>query len=329
MLAAISFERATSALAEPEGLGTWRADFDASASFMADAELRVPEGEALAERCRRYRFPEPAVETLVAHRDEWDDERVRRLGAHAQWLAWERYAPGNDGQAGWPAPPRECPLLYAYAAIGLAPRTEGAHAALGIQPDVTAATLWDIGKQVVLHRRIHGEVGMPKGWWIVHHLALHLFRLGRLQFQRDLSRPAYAPLPVGERFLGVHIPEDGPLAPQACEESFAAARAFFERHYPEDRPRGFVCASWLLDPTLAELLPDDSNIVRFQRRFELVASAKSYSSVFEFLFDRPDLDRAQEPDLEALPQETALERAVVAHYRGGGRIGAGIGVISS
>ena len=35
--------------------------------------------------------------------------------------------------------------------------------------------------------------------------------------------------------------------------------------------------------------------MRFQRRFELIASAKNYSSVFEFLFDRPDLARQSVP----------------------------------
>ena len=49
--------------------------------------------------------------------------------------------------------------------------------------------------------------------------------------------------------------------------------------------------------------------------------------MFAFLFGRPDLDGTRKPDLEGLPQNTALERAVVAHYRAGGRIGAGMGAV--
>ncbi len=79
-----------------------------------------------------------------------------------------------------------------------------------------------------------------EGDWVVHHLALHLFRLGRLQFQRS-SRPGYAPVAKGEMFLDVHIPEGDPLSPDLCDESFEAAPAFFARYFPEDRPRVFAC----------------------------------------------------------------------------------------
>jgi hypothetical protein len=347
-MSSMSFDQATTVLGRPEWFAAWRADFDASAGYLDRAELFVPVGEALVERCRRYRFPPAAIDTLVTHRAEWDDERIRRLGAHIQWMSWERYAPRTYLQLGWPPPPSECKLLYAYAALGLAPRTEAAHAELGVSPDVTSATLWDVGQQVALHERIHGEFGMAKGWWIVHHLTLHLFRLGRLQFQRAVGRPGLGPIAEGEVFLDVHIPEDGPLTEAACDESFAAARDFFARRsYAELRPeerspeepgqpdsghrpraRYFACSSWLLDPGLLEILPADSNIVRFQRRFELLpGGATETSTVFEFAFDRPDLDRTRDPNLEGLPQNTGLERALVEHYRAGGRIGGAVGVI--
>jgi hypothetical protein len=64
-------------------------------------------------------------------------------------------------------------------------------------------------------------------------------------------------------------PRGGPMTPEAVTASLDEARAFFPRHFPDERYTTFSCGSWLLDPRLLEYLPEDSNIVRFQQRFEL------------------------------------------------------------
>jgi hypothetical protein len=111
----------------------------------------------------------------------------------------------------------------------------------------------------------------------------------------------------------VHIPDAGPLAPAACDESFAWAREFFPRHFPSEAHRVARCRSWLLDPQLAEYLDPHSNIVRFQRRFELSEDVRDGSDdILWFVFRRRG-----DVDLEALPQRTTLERAVVTHLRAG------------
>jgi GNAT-like C-terminal domain len=77
--------------------------------------------------------------------------------------------------------------------------------------------------------------------------------------------------------LGVHVPRDGGrLTPDACDRSFACAREFFPRHFPEASSETARCTSWLLDP------------LRLRR--ERVA-------------------------IDDLPQTTTLERAVVSHLK--------------
>src|SRR5262249_22677272 len=74
-----------------------------------------------------------------------------------------------------------------------------------------------------------------------------------------------------------------------------------------------TCTSWLLDDQLAEYLPADSNILAFQRRFEPVPGAQDDdASMLRAVFGA---DHAQA--LDALPQETTLQRAVVRHLRSG------------
>jgi hypothetical protein len=120
------------------------------------------------------------------------------------------------------------------------------------------------------------------------------------------------PFRDGEPALGIHIPESGPLTPEACDDSFAQARTFFPRHFPESATRLAICTSWLLDPQLADYLPPDSNIVRFGRRFTLVGDGSDGDAdVLRFVFHRI------RPNIDELPQRTTLERATVAHLRAG------------
>jgi hypothetical protein len=82
--------------------------------------------------------------------------------------------------------------------------------------------------------------------------------------------------------------------------------------FPKPDRRIATCTSWLLDEQLADYLPAESNIMEFQRRFEVVPGAWEHDEgVLSFVFHR------KEPDLDALPQETTLQRAVVAHLRSG------------
>ena len=88
---------------------------------------------------------------------------------------------------------------------------------------------------------------------------------------------------------------------------------FVERHFREHDFRVATCTSWLLDEQLADYLPADSNIVRFQRRFTVVDGATDDGrDILRFVFDRVP------KSIDELPQRTALERAIVSHLRGGG-----------
>ncbi len=202
---------------------------------------------------------------------------------------------------GWPAAPPGRPWFHVYVFLAALDDVRAFHAARGIPDDVSWATLRDLGRHLAIHRPAHGRGGFDEHWWLTLHFRGSLYELGRLQFDRMASE------------LGVHIPDSGPLDPAACDASFAAARAFFPRHFPEERYAVARCRSWLLDPQLAEYLDADSNIVRFQRRFRIDDDVRDGDEdVVWFVFRRRPV-----PPLDELPQRTTLERAIVAHLRAG------------
>lgn len=130
--------------------------------------------------------------------------------------------------------------------------------------------------------------------------------------------------------LGVHIPAagpfHGPMTPEACEESFRQAVAFFRRHFPGHDFRAFTCKSWILDSQLARSLPESSNIVRFQRRFTLVpVRGATDAQTIERVWGVP-LARTAGWDWRAAPRDSRMRALLAEHVEHGGRWRMGGGI---
>ena len=204
--------------------------------------------------------------------------------------------------------------FFAYVYLAALGDVRRFHARRGITDEVSWATLSDLGRNLKRDRLLLGDGGLRTSGWLTLHFRGSIYELGRLQFARMNVRAAHVAdaFREGESALGIHIPESGPLTPEACDDSFAQARPFFARHFPESPTRLGICTSWLLDPQLAEYLAPDSNVVRFGRRFTLVGDGyDGNADVLRFVFHRIT------PQIDDLPQRTTLERAIVAHLRAG------------
>ena len=105
----------------------------------------------------------------------------------------------------------------------------------------------------------------------------------------------------------VHIPEGGPLTPSLVDASFALAQAMFS-------PTLFACDSWLLDPELSKVLPSESNICRFMRRFKKFPVSFSTPQIYERVFTFG----ATRTDILTWTSTTSLQKRVQDHIRSGG-----------
>jgi GNAT domain-containint protein/N-acyltransferase family protein len=191
-----------------------------------------------------------------------------------------------------------------YAYLALVDVVMGYHRDHGIADAVSWVTLADLGRNLAIDRRMHREGWPVMQAWLTLHARGGVYQLGRLQHQR------------GGTAIGLHIPEAGPMTPQAVTASLDQARAFFPRHFPDEHYPAFSCGSWLLDPQLLEYLPADSNIVLFQQRFELEPyqppeGIDADVEVLRFVF------RTLTTPLDQLPRRTVLQRAVIDHLKAG------------
>lgn len=288
----------------------------------------LPDAPSARAELRRLGLDEVDVEEAVAALAELEQSPVLRwvLERSLSRLAQTRgcadasfgplpQLPAELGSAG------RCLPIHLFMIA--APDVRAWHRERGVPAPVTEATLADLGRHVRIHRRMYETTGVDAPGWMMLHLRGLLFECGRLQYEpirlrlppgdHDGAHPAAGGGPAaGEDVMSVHIPESGALAASAVDASLLEGRRLFELCFPDPPRRYFTCSSWLLDDQLAEHLPPTSNIIRFQRRFRLLPGGREADAdVLTFVFRRPD------PVLSELPQETTLQRAVVAHLRAG------------
>jgi hypothetical protein len=173
-----------------------------------------------------------------------------------------------------------CPDSSRFRADGLADGTNGIN-----DPDAWTATLQIGGDTIVGHPvkdciALREPITIPARDW----------------------EPAMAP---GDDIVEVHIAGGSKMLHEDCIDAYRQAIEFFPRYYPDRNFRGFTCWSWLLDPGLAEILPADSNIVKFQQDFYLLPVPSNEAQCYDLVFGDSGVDPTK------LTPTTQLQRAII------------------
>jgi len=160
-----------------------------------------------------------------------------------------------------------------------------------------------------------GYYEFDRAFWTYRQSSMVLFRLGQLEFEMKKDDE-------GNNVVAVHIPSDAKLTEENVDEALRMAKEFFASYYPDYAACEYTCYSWLLAPKLKEILSEDSNIVRFQNRFDIRMEDKTDLSVLEWAFKVEE-----DTDFASLPEDTSLQRKAKALLLNGGYVGIGSGVL--
>lgn len=185
--------------------------------------------------------------------------------------------------------------------------------------DVAWRSLADLGQQVWVHRVTDGSFGCGTYWWLAVVYSGVFAHLGRLQFNLDRVD--------GQVVVSTHIPQSGPLTPDAVADAFAQAKEVFGTRFGNATGEcpPICCDSWLLDPDLAAALPPQSNMARFQACWQVSGPGREADdSVLFFAF------RRRPPIVVSdLPTETRLHQVLVARWAEGGHWHSCLGFLRS
>lgn len=184
--------------------------------------------------------------------------------------------------------------------------------ALGISEKVYVDTMACFTRFLEETRYMTGEYRYDRAYWSYRQVSISLFRIGQLEFELRRDRGSIA----------VHIPSDAVLSDSEVDASVRQAGEFLKEHFPECVSFPFTCHSWLLSPELGKLLPESSNIRRFQQRFRILEVQPEDRSFMQWLFAAPS-----GTPIEELPEDTSLRRNVKQLLLSGGMIGSALGVL--
>ncbi len=179
--------------------------------------------------------------------------------------------------------------------------------------EIYVATMKFCTRFIVEHYRVHGKYKFVWAWWFPRQLSLQEFRIGCLEYEFVEDD--------GKRIF-VHIPSDADLHKNVVEESFRGFNVFRETFFPEWVDTQIFCESWLLSPALLELLNDNSNIINFQRYFQVEKVDYDSMAVMDWVF--PGFKQVT----EQLPENTSLQRGMKRHLLEGKKIGWAIGYMN-
>lgn len=160
----------------------------------------------------------------------------------------------------------------------------------------------------------NGRMFFDRAWWTYRQLSMRIFRIGELEYEMKEFE--------GESVISLHIPSDADFSEQLINKSLDEAKDFFATYFPEFIYTKMICNSWLLSPELGSMLAENSNIKKFQNRFEIVRENTEDREYIEWLFQR-----LENTPYEELPENTSLQKKVKQLLLNGGNIGTALGIM--
>ena len=183
---------------------------------------------------------------------------------------------------------------------------------IGISDDIYYTTMACFARFLEETKRITGKWCYDRAFWSHRQTSMRIFRIAELEYELCCEKQA----------VSVHIPTDARFTPEAVDASLEAARNFLAKYFPQCAEYSFICHSWLLSPELARFLLEGSNILSFQRRFEIQSVQPEEKDFFQWLFEA-----TKDTPVEMLPENSSLQRSVKRLLLEGGNIGAARGVM--
>lgn len=132
----------------------------------------------------------------------------------------------------------------------------------------------------------------------------------------SLSLKEWGPVLIpGMKALTLHIPAGADLSEEKLLESLRMAMGYFGKEIGLETSL-ILCDSWLLDPHLEELLPENGRICSFMRKFYKLPVKEQVPQIFERVMGF-DFKRGE---LESFQAITSLQKHLKNYILGGGEV---------
>ncbi|MBE5983754.1 MAG: hypothetical protein E7248_10705 [Paenibacillaceae bacterium] len=177
---------------------------------------------------------------------------------------------------------------------------------LGISKKIFIDTMKFFTRFLQDYKDRNGSYGYIWSWWAVRQISMVEYRIGVLEYEMRVEND--------KNLIDIHIPADADMERSSLRESYLQAKEFFEKYYPEFSRADMVCSSWLLAPSLKNVLPENSRILKFQNAFEIQDMDEDSLGFMDWVYGSRDIP------IEELPENTSLQRRLKPYLRNNGKI---------
>jgi len=184
---------------------------------------------------------------------------------------------------------------------------------IGIDDVIFVSTMKCFTRFLQEHYNGYKEWVFDRDWWTYRQIAMKIFRLGELEYEMKNDGK--------DNYISLHIPSDAHLAIDKVKTSVTFSEKFFQRYFPDYDKSAYRCRSWLLSPALKSLLPDDSNIIKFQSLFKLTKEDDGGSGYIQWIYKK------KYQDYNELPEITTLQKNLKRFLLSGNTLSIGTGIL--
>lgn len=253
----------------------------------------------VAELCKKIHMPAEVTEQVLSLELDWDALApvLSDLKTEGHW---------ENGLAAMKQQLGEDPRGLKRLAVSLRCATESwaNYQSKGISEDIFLATMGCFSRFVGEHLVSFGVYGFDREWWTVRQLSGKIFRIGELEY--ELANHD------GQNVISLHIPSDTRLKTALLRISYDTAKVFLAENYPAWADCPMLCHSWLLCPALKQVLPEQSNILRFQKSFDITVNNIESDGYRAWVY------KCSQLPLEQLQEDTSLQRNLKRYLLAGG-----------
>ncbi len=177
---------------------------------------------------------------------------------------------------------------------------------VGISKEIFIATMKFFSRFLQDYKDRHGSYRYVWGWWAVRQISMVEYRIGELEYEMRIEN--------GRHLIDIHIPADADMTIGKLRKSYLEALDFLEKYYPGFIAADMFCSSWLLAPSLKNVLPKNSRILQFQKSFDVEHAEVDSLGFMDWVYGSRDIP------LEKLPEYTSLQRKLKPYLLNNGKI---------
>lgn len=279
---------------------------------------------ALRELCVKTNMPASVTEKVIGYAENYDFSAAEEF--YPGLFSLETGNASVDGLKACFGENDPDSLLMLTVMLTAALRTGRTYAEKGMSEKVWLDTMGCFSRFVREDRVSYGKDCFTRAFWAYRQLAMTLFRIGTMEYEMAPLHGAPVDLPElkaenGEPALSLHIPSDADLSRESLDASYAEAKEFFARFYPDYKYRCGWCGSWIISPKLKDVLPETSRILVFQSDFIYTNIREESDSYKMWVYKNADLQP------EDFPEDTSLQRRLKAYVLAGHNPGSAEGIL--